>query len=930
VNLYRRGLFIADQNNNVRPNDSITREEFIKLDLGGICIICDNFAPEIQNSVWNKYSRDPFNDQSEIADQYRYCVAEGKNRNIISGYASGNYEPELNISRAEAAKVILITAKQRVNDDIVFSTYNLVGKPWWYNYVITAHREGLFPRDAKVDVNGQNVPLNNISPADFKKILDQQLFLVENGLSSQFIDYFDIPPGQNGSFDNISRREFAMMVAEYTDRYDCLEDDQDGDLLPDNYERYIYGTDPLKRDTDGGGVIDSDEIIRGGDPLNAADDDAIQDTDGGGVFDQVEIERGTDPTDPSDDRPLEVDNNVLDTDGGGVNDDIEIERGTDPTDPSDDRPGENLSSDDDNDGISGVDEIALGTDPNNPDTDGGGINDGDELLLGLDPLDAADDQYWLNGEGVFVSGLEVFPNSVYKMPNLQGVSNQEILTEDLDYIPADGNARLHVGATIYDSNGEVMTDDNESVVRFAFLEAEDYEYAEFEAINVQVENGYAETIVTSKNKIGFPTIIATIDGANVPSQKKTIEVHALEPDSMIIVPESSVIPAGGLSKTEVVAQMFDQHNNLTNNGTYQVNFTLVNADGEETLAKIDPKLDEDQEKPGTQISSVTGEYRMDIISGVDSENLILRGEYQAPAQQVESQLANPIANILIPGETYVPLEVSFETEIRTSNDLSLMLIPEKDVIKADNSDYSTIAIRVLENGQIEEDFNGEVSLGVLNSDVGKFINNNGFGSGMTANQNMEIENGEAKIRVYSTVKAGEIIVTANVDGLNPAETMIESSAYQPAKIILESREEEIEADPEKTYQINAKLFDANNNFVKGDSETQISLTIEPESTEYANLVGETTAIVENGEISFFISPKKLTGPIRLRAKSDGLVDGYLEIMTVKRIFGEDLREIEPKVLFASLLGSEFGNINIEDYFAGWMVFSGKTQAVTSL
>ncbi len=41
----------------------------------------------------------------------------------------------------------------------------------------------------------------------------------------------------------------------------------------------------------------------------------------------------------------------------------------------------------DGDGVSNDDEIANGTDPNNPDTDGDGLTDGEELGLGTDPLD---------------------------------------------------------------------------------------------------------------------------------------------------------------------------------------------------------------------------------------------------------------------------------------------------------------------------------------------------------------------------------------------------------------------------------------------------------------------------------------------------------------------------------------------------------------
>lgn len=60
-----------------------------------------------------------------------------------------------------------------------------------------------------------------------------------------------------------------------------------------------------------------------------------------------------------------------DSDGDGLTDEEEIANGTDPNDP-----------DSDNDGVNDGDEIENGTDPNNPDSDGDGIPDGEEQDTG--------------------------------------------------------------------------------------------------------------------------------------------------------------------------------------------------------------------------------------------------------------------------------------------------------------------------------------------------------------------------------------------------------------------------------------------------------------------------------------------------------------------------------------------------------------------
>jgi outer membrane protein OmpA-like peptidoglycan-associated protein len=80
---------------------------------------------------------------------------------------------------------------------------------------------------------------------------------------------------------------------------DPFNPDTDGDGLSDGEEVNLYRTDPLNPDSDWDGLKDGAEVLsHKTDPLN-------QDTDAGGVADGHEvIEDGTDPLDPSDDLEL--------------------------------------------------------------------------------------------------------------------------------------------------------------------------------------------------------------------------------------------------------------------------------------------------------------------------------------------------------------------------------------------------------------------------------------------------------------------------------------------------------------------------------------------------------------------------------------------------------------------------------------------------
>src|SRR5258706_6325024 len=138
---------------------------------------------------------------------------------------------------------------------------------------------------------------------------------------------------------------------------DPLKADTDGDGLSDGEEVNTYKTNPLIPDTDQDGLSDGDEVLKyKTNPLNP-------DTDGDGLSDGDEISRRTDPLNP-------------DTDKDGLGDGVEVKLGTDPLQPDSDKDGlldgqENqtcprpLSPDSDNDGILDGKDLDP-CNPNNP------------------------------------------------------------------------------------------------------------------------------------------------------------------------------------------------------------------------------------------------------------------------------------------------------------------------------------------------------------------------------------------------------------------------------------------------------------------------------------------------------------------------------------------------------------------------------------
>ncbi len=873
VKLYRRGVFVTDAQNRVRPNEAITREEFIKLDLGGICVICDKFSDKIKDSILSFYNTAPFPD-TDIAPEYKYCVAEGKNRGIISGYKqfenAGYYVPKANISRAEATKVILETARQQIESfpDFVVNE-NLTGKPWYYNYVLTAQKESIFPKGVFLDMDRD-------TPEQFKAYFDQQIILANSGLpggvaNSQLLIWFEQP---------ISRGEFAIMVSRFTDKYDCLTVDTDGDGIPDNFEKYIYGTNPGDTDTDHGGVLDGDEILRGSNQLDAKDDFPEP------VFDP--------------------------------------------------------NADDDKDGLkNGYEKDTSRTDLNDPDTDDGGVWDGAEVLTGINPLDPADDYEFglgtgleADGDGAYLAGIEIAPKTVYSLPDEAGADANQINTEETDRIPADGESELYVKATIYNQDGSINDKDNSSIVKFGFQNADDGKYASLSPLNVKVKNGIAETVLRSKTKTGLPVVIAAIDGKNIPTDERLIEVYALDPAKAEVRAVSPIIPSGGLSTTEIKAFLKDKNGNLNNNGSYTLTFDtssdLTGLSGvSDQKAILDSKQDEDKVLPGIQISSVTGEFTAKLISGVDPENVTVKTSYQDEITTAENNANNVTADLLNLGaQIFKPAKVVAEGKVQTRDDLKLVVSADKPELTANSKDTTTLTVAIRDNiGQVLTDYSGDVTVKVVNPKLGEVQDMSGKGGAIVTGK---LVDGLAEFKLKTSLKAGDLVAIVSSAGINPVTFQIKSYADKAVQINLSNENGTVEAEPGKTYNLKAKLFDAGGNLVEKDNSTVVTFSVNPESTSLGSIVGSNKAQAKNGIAEISFQTGTLTGPLRLTAKASGMLDGKVEVNLTKIFHAEDFQTIKPKFLYGNLLGANFGEVSVENYLGGWFVFSGKVESAVSM
>ncbi len=212
-------------------------------------------------------------------------------------------------------------------------------------------------------------------------------------------------------------------------------DDIDGDGVPNAIE-LLWRTDPLAADSDGDGIVDGDEIATLSDPLLRDSNgdgvlDGDEDTDGDGIANAVEVVRGTNPA-------------RSDTDRDSIPDGDEIAAGTDPT-----------KADSDGDGLSDSAEITLGTDPNAVDSDGDGTSDASDTFSRTVVADGSGATLQIEAPGATILDVELVDSSntsyaaipgLVSMPvEVRGAADAEgTLTIPFDTSGIEPGARLAV------------------------------------------------------------------------------------------------------------------------------------------------------------------------------------------------------------------------------------------------------------------------------------------------------------------------------------------------------------------------------------------------------------------------------------------------------------------------------------------------------
>lgn len=554
--------------------------------------------------------------------------------------------------------------------------------------------------------------------------------------------------------------------------------------------------------------------------------------------------------------------------------------------------------DTDGDMLSDTEEIVLyGTDPENPDTDFGGVTDFDEVVRGSNPLDASDDfpvvtetdtdeDYSDFGDFDHEAGLySVSSTDGYESIALNdddGLSSVNVYTTT---VPADGESILYVRAEVTDLEDNIYVEDNSSIVEFILSSSE---YGTLDSSLVQVSSGLAETIFTTSQTAGELTVSAQMRDGSLPYEGENVTVYAGEAAAMTLSLESTVLPSGGQSAGDVTLYLYDRFGNLANYET-----TSVTLDSTE-VSLLDLN-DEDADATGYQVTVHEGTLAFRVLSSVEeSTGTITAALTEQP-------------------------DIATVATLNSVDGLSLTVSLSEPYLFAGSSDSETVGIAVVDaNGTLQTGFQGDVVLSPSDPNYGSFDADT-----------ISLSQG-AGMAVFSVgTLAGMGTLLAESTGLEVGSASLEVKPGEIYELRIRKEDGASRAQAGEVERFVVEGFDVNGNLVTTDSSTSGTLRLTDLTDEFGTL-SDTSFRLNQGSDTFSVNTGEVSGELHLVASSTGLLAGVwggsIEYFTT----GEELQSVDPQMLYANVLGAPFGDITTENYVAGWMLFNGKTQAISSL
>lgn len=159
--MYKKGVISGYSAEKFMPDSFITRAEFTKIIVGAFNITTTDLS-KVKTATFKDVAKDSW---------YSSYIQTAFANNIISGYENGTFEPNKQINRAEAVKILLDAAKIAVGTGYSAKFPDVAKSSWYAPYINYVAEKGI--------VSGYNDgtfgPNKNLTRAETAKIVSMML-----------------------------------------------------------------------------------------------------------------------------------------------------------------------------------------------------------------------------------------------------------------------------------------------------------------------------------------------------------------------------------------------------------------------------------------------------------------------------------------------------------------------------------------------------------------------------------------------------------------------------------------------------------------------------------------------------------------------------------------------------------------------------------
>ncbi|MFA7277371.1 MAG: FG-GAP-like repeat-containing protein [Candidatus Gracilibacteria bacterium] len=444
---------------------------------------------------------------------------------------------------------------------------------------------------------------------------------------------------------------------------------------------------------------------------------------------------------------------------------------------------------------------------------------------------------------------------------------------------------------------------------------------------ISLNHGQGSFTLTAGNISGDIHLELNPGSPSVAPTKEDLVVAGGDPKSLAMTGSDTILTPGGLTGQDIHVDIVDTFGNAIKD--QPVRYTVV------TSGPIDVTGMHDVD------SSASG-YQIDTYA--DSLAFSVRSK-QSP------DVGTGVVQVTAELDDGTKLQTQGSVAVR--NDLHLEMSANSVTLPADGGSQTLFTATLKDTSGHIVSYSGPVSFS-LGSEHQALAG----GMGQFASQAPDhFVGGKALVTVKSGKHSGNLFAYVDSLGLPSATASVAIQPLTPEKLVVTSSIKTLAtkvglsaatgpgngggagnmAPAGTAANITISLFDSNGNLATNSAAATLTARITKDTQAYGyirtsngTLTNQTSLFSSQGSGVITVESRESPGPIHLVISSPGLGSTTLEILTHGRTGVGQISQFNPNVLYASVLGGPFGNVTEQNYLAGNLLFSGKTQAASAI